>query len=144
MEPPPFFHSDINPVLCHILVHSINMFWLWQWNWFSCCSWIYFRSILFKHGANLSGSKDLEGAMYTTLLLFQPTIGKVSMLFGLLYAVHSDHVPFFAAICPQWKYLCLTYFCRLQLLIKYCQLKKMWKADKKVWSSYYKYMITNS
>ena len=104
--------------------------------WFSCCSSIYFRSILFKRRANLSGSKDLKEAMYTTLLLFQQIIGKVSMLFGLLYAVHSDHNPFFAAIGPQWKYICVTYFCRPQLLIKYCQFKNMWKADKKVWSSY--------
>ena len=28
MGPPPFFHSDINPVLCHVLVHSVDMFWL--------------------------------------------------------------------------------------------------------------------
>ena len=67
MGPPPFFHSDINPVLCHVLVHSIDMFWLEQWDWFSFCSWIYFHSTLFKRRSNLLGSKDLEEAMCTTL-----------------------------------------------------------------------------
>ena len=28
MGPPPFFHSDINPVFCHVLVHSVDIVWL--------------------------------------------------------------------------------------------------------------------
>ena len=28
MEPPPFFHLDISPAPCHVLVHSVDMFWL--------------------------------------------------------------------------------------------------------------------
>ena len=42
--------------------------------------------ISFKRQTNILGLEDLEEAMYTTLLLFQPTTVKFALLFFLLDA----------------------------------------------------------
>ena len=59
---PPFFHSDTNLVLGNSLVHPLEYtpVQVVTVELFSCCSWIYFPSTLFKRQTNLLVSENLH------------------------------------------------------------------------------------
>ena len=99
-EPPPFFNCT--SILGHVLVHSVDkthvlvvaaeLIWLFFLN--------IFFSTLFQHRTNLLRSQDSEEAMLIALLSIQPTTVKVPLLFCLMCAVQSGHVPFFLQYLP--------------------------------------------
>ena len=57
--------------------------------------------ISFKRQTNILGLEDLEEAMYTTLLLFQPTTARFALLFFcLMRDVQNCHSPFICGCLP--------------------------------------------
>ena len=70
------------PILSHVLVETVELI--------CCCSWIYIYiySTLFQHQTNLLGSQGSKEAV------------KVPLLFCLMCAVQSGHVPFFLQYLP--------------------------------------------
>ena len=98
-----------------------------------------FSSTLFKSRTNSLGSENLAKATYTALLWFKTTTVKVALLFFAWYALFpSRHTTLFQrqhdvvrrlttsyqrwndVMCPQRKWICVTCFCWVHLLHKYC------------------------
>ena len=48
------------------------------------------------------------------------TLIKVTLLFCLSCAVQSGDVLLLTAVCSQWQYICVTYFCWVHLLLECC------------------------
>ena len=101
--PPPFFHSDTNPVFGHVLIHSfecsgcnsgINLVVTLEYTFFQLCSnseQISVRLARFRRSYVKRPAVVLTShTSYTAFLL------------DVRCAVQSGHVPFFAAVCPRW------------------------------------------
>ena len=104
--PPPLFHSDTNPVLGHVLIHSVDKTHVLVVT--VELIWLLFLNILFFNFVptpkkSLLGWQDSEGRMFSALLSFWLT-KQVTLLFRLVSAalVKVATFLFFLAVCPQW------------------------------------------
>ena len=97
------FHSDTSHWLGSVPVHSVKKTYVLVVT--VELIWLLFLNIVFpisfKRQTNILGLEDLEEAMYTTLLLFQPTIVKFALLFFcLMRDVQNCHSPFICGCLP--------------------------------------------
>ena len=94
--PPTFFHSDINPVLGHVLVHSddkthvvvvtVELIWL-----------MFFDKLSFNFTP--APNKSRRFTRFRKSFVNRPAVAliKVTLLFCLMCAVQSGHVPYFCS-----------------------------------------------
>ena len=97
---PSFFHSDTNAALGHLLVHSVDKTHVLVVT--AEFIWLLFLNIL-SFNFVPTRTKSLRFARFRRSYVNRPAVVliKVTLLFCLICAVQSDHVPFFAAFCPQ-------------------------------------------
>ena len=98
---------DTNPVFGHVLIH----FFFWQNSCSSCSSGIYLVVVLEYTFFQLSSNAEQISVRLTRfrrsyvkrpLVILTSNTNYATFLLDVCCAVKSGHVPFFAAVCPQW------------------------------------------
>ena len=136
--PPPFFHSDANPVFGHVLIH-----FFWQ-NPCSCCNSGIDLVVALKYTLNNAKQISFRLARFRRSYVKCPAVALTSHTSNIVFlidvrcAVHSDHIPFFCVcLSPIIVYLRnLFLFCTPRV---WMLLIPMWvsrQKDEKMWNSY--------
>ena len=100
--PPPFFHSDINPVLDQELVHTIDksrvLVVTVEWTWLLFLNMLSFVPI---------PSKSLRFTGFRKSYVYRPAVVliKATLFSCLMCAAQSENFPFFAAVCSCYAFV---------------------------------------
>ena len=123
LGPPPFFHLDTNPGVGHVPIHCVGKTHVLvvtvEFIWLLFLNILSFNFVptpnkslrLTRFRRNYVNRAAIVATNHTSYAAF---------LLNVRCAVQSGYVPFFTAVCPQWWYICVTYFCWAHLLLELC------------------------
>ena len=117
--PLPFVHSDTNPVLGQVLVHSIDKTHLLvvtvELTWLLFLNMIPFNFVQ-------TPNKSLRFTRFRKSYVYRLAVVliKVTLLSCFMCTAQSGNFHFFAAICSQWLCICVIYFCWAHLSLEFC------------------------
>ena len=112
--PPPFFYLVTNPVLGHVLIHSVDKTHALVVT--VELVWLQFLNIL-SFNFVATPNKFFRLKRFRKTYVNRPDVvltnrtSYTAFLLDVRCAVQRGHVPFFAAVCPQCQCICVNYFC---------------------------------